>query len=305
MSFGWPEDAPERFALTIGVFDGVHVGHQRIVARSKRLAEAAGAPALALTFDRPPEEIVAPERVQPHLTTLPRRIALLRQAGADEVIVLGFDRELASESARSFSAELLGSRDIVGVVIGANFRFGRGGKGDAATLERAGAKRGVEVVEEPLLVVDGAPVSSTRIRQALLEGDVGAAARMLGREPEIEGIVVSGTGRGQTLGYPTANLSVEPDLLVGADGVYAGRALFAGGEALAAISIGRNPTFGGHCRAVEAYLLDLSEDLLGRELRLQLVARLRDQQRFASMEELTVAIGEDVAATRRVLLAGG
>jgi riboflavin kinase/FMN adenylyltransferase len=302
VSFSWPQDTPARFALTIGVFDGVHVGHQRIVEGCRRLADAAGVPALALTFDRPPEEIVAPERVQPHLTTLRRRIELLKEAGADDVIVLGFDRELASEEADVFAAELLAGHRIVGVVVGANFHFGHGGTGDASTLEAAGETFGVEVVEEPLLLVDGAPVSSTRIRKGLLEGDVAAAARLLGRSFEVTGVVVSGAGRGAGLGYPTANLRLDPELLVPADGVYAGRARFPGGEALAAISVGRAPTRGGGARVVEAHLLDLSEDLLGQTLRLDLVRRLRDQRRFDDLGELTAAIGEDVATTRRVLL---
>lgn len=290
-----------RCALTIGVFDGVHLGHAAIVRRCASLARDAGVAAVALTFDRQPEAVVAPVAGLKQLVSLERREELLAEAGADEVVVLEFDRRLAATAAEVFARELLASPAFVGVVVGENFRFGAKGAGNADLLAQIGAREKVPVIKEPLLFMDGRPVSSTRVREALFEGDVAEAARLLGRPAELEGIVVSGRGRGRELGYPTANLSVAHELLVPADGVYAARAFWEGRAAAAAVSIGDIPTFGGTARAVEAHLLDVSEELLGQQLRLEFVARLRDQERFDGPDALVAAIGRDVAATRRLV----
>lgn len=301
MIVGWPLEGLERCALTIGVFDGVHRGHAAIVSRCRRLAEEEGVAAVAVTFDRRPEEVIDPEGAHPRLSTPARRVELLREAGADRVAVLRFDEDLASMTAEEFASELLDESEVAAIVVGENFRFGRRGAGDADLLARVGVEHEVAVVEEPLLMLDGAVVSSTRIREAMRVGDVVRAARCLGRDPETEGIVIQGEGYGRDLGYPTANLAVVEGLMVPADGVYAGWAEWEGRRAAAAIAIGDKPTFPGSHRSVEAHLIDVSEELLGREMRLRFVRRFRDQRRYPDRASLALAIGQDVAHARRLL----
>lgn len=304
MSLAWPPDAPKRCALTLGVFDGVHRGHAAIIARLKVIASEGGVAAVAVTFDRPPEVVLEPDRVHLQLVPVHRRVELLMAAGAVDVVVLAFDDELAATPAERFALDLFEATEVTDIVVGENFRFGSGGAGDADLLGSVGASHNVAVVEEPLLALDGAPVSSTRIKQALLSGDVAAATRWLGRYPETEGIVVPGEGRGREVGYPTANLAVDEGIVVPADGVYAGWAYWEGRRAPAAISIGENPTF--NCprssrRSVEAHLIDVSEELLGQQLRLEFVQRFREQRRFGDAKALGYAIGKDVSEARRLL----
>jgi riboflavin kinase / FMN adenylyltransferase len=272
---------PRPRAVALGTFDGVHVGHRRVL-------EATGsAPELSttvVTFWPHPRTVLGNEVGL--LTTLERRLELLADAGVDEALVVEFTLELAQMEPKTFAEELLRPIGAELVVAGANFRFGRGRSGDLETLEGAGF--GVRAVE----LVPG--VSSTAIRELLREGSVEAAAPLLGRPPEVEGIVVSGDARGGTLGYPTANLRVEPDLLVPAYGIYAGWA----GRHRAAVSIGTNPHYGGHERRVEAFLLDFEGDLYGERLIVELWRRLRDERAFASEEELVAQITRDVEATR-------
>jgi riboflavin kinase/FMN adenylyltransferase len=220
------------------------------------------------------------------LTTLERRLELLADSGIEETLVVEFTREVAEMAPESFIDDVLRPIGTELVVAGTDFRFGRGRAGDLDTLERLGL--GVERVD---LVPD---VSSTAIRGLLREGDVTGAARLLGRPAEVEGKVVSGDARGGTLGYPTANLRVEPDLLVPAYGIYAG---WAAGHRAAA-SIGTNPHYGGHERRVEAFLLDFEGDLYGERLVVELWKRLREEQAFGSEAELVEQIGRDVEAAR-------
>jgi riboflavin kinase/FMN adenylyltransferase len=220
------------------------------------------------------------------LSTLERRLELLEEAGVDEVLVVEFTPELAAREPAEFAESMLPLIGANVIVVGKNFRFGRAAAGDAALLERLG----FDVRTVPTL--EG--VSSTNVRHLLRDGDVVAAARLLGRPPEIEGTVVLGDQRGGTLGYPTANLSVPPDLLVPAYGIYAGSAL--GHQA--AISIGVNPHYGGEERRIEPYLLDFEGDLYGRRLVVELWRRLRDERAFASEDELVAQITRDVEETR-------
>lgn len=301
MTLRWPPGAPQRCALTIGVFDGVHRGHAAIVARCRGLARDDAVAAVAVTFDRPPEAVVDPSVAHPQLLTVARRVELLLQAGADDVVVLEFDQELAATEASAFAEQLFEAVGVAAVVVGENFRFGRGGAGDADLLGHVGADRSVAVIEEPLLVLDGVAVSSTRIRRALSEGDIPSAARWLGRPPETEGIVVPGRGHGRELGYPTINLAVDDALIIPVDGVYAGWAAWEARRAPAAISIGENPTFPGRRRSVEAHLIDVNEELLGRQVRLEFVERFRGQRRYPDPSTLAAAIAEDVAQARRLL----
>ena len=269
-------------SVAVGTFDGVHVGHRRVLA-----AAVDQAPALAPTVVSfwPHPRIVLGNDVG-LLTTLERRLELLADSGIEETLVVEFTREVAEMAPASFVDNVLRPIGTELVVAGTDFRFGRGRSGDLDTLERLGL-----AVEPVDLVPD---VSSTAIRGLLREGDVTGAARLLGRSAEVEGKVVSGDARGGTLGYPTANLRVEPELLVPAYGIYAG---WAAGHR-AAVSIGTNPHYSGHERRVEAFLLDFEGDLYGERLVVELWKRLRKEQAFGSEAELVEQIGRDVEAAR-------
>jgi riboflavin kinase/FMN adenylyltransferase len=276
-----PEElaAGER-SVAIGSFDGVHLGHRRVL----DAARAAGTPATVVTF-WPHPRLVLGNQVE-LLSTLERRLELLDEAGMDEALVVEFTPELARREPEEFAESLLRQIRARAIAVGENFRFGRDAAGDPALLEQLG----FEVHRVPTL--EG--VSSTQIRALLREGDVAAAARLLGRPAEVEGTVVLGSQRGGTLGYPTANLAVPPDLLVPAYGIYAGAAL----GHRAAVSIGVNPHYGGDERRVEPYLVDFEGDLYGRRLVVELWQRLRDERAFPSEAELVAQIERDVEQTR-------
>jgi len=267
-------------AVAIGSFDGVHLGHRRVL----DAARSAGAPATVVTF-WPHPRLVLGNRVE-LLSTLERRLELLEMAGMDETLVIEFTPELARLEPTEFVQSLLRRIGATTIAVGADFRFGRGAAGDPALL----ARLGFEVTEVPRL--EG--VSSTRVRALLREGEVVEAARLLGRPAEVEGTVVLGYQRGGTLGYPTANLAVPADLLVPAYGIYAGAAL----GHRAAISIGVNPHYGGQERRVEPHLLDFEGDLYGQRLVVELWQRLRDERAFDAEDELVAQIAQDVRQTR-------
>jgi riboflavin kinase / FMN adenylyltransferase len=271
---------PADRAVAIGTFDGVHRGHCAAI----EAAVASGLRSAVVTFTPHPRTVLGYE-VQ-LISSLERRIELIEALGPDDLIVLEFTPELARREPEEFVAEVLDPLGTRIVVAAESFRFGKGRRGDLALLR----ERGLEVKEVPL--VEG--VSSTRIRELLREGDVAAAARLLGRPPELEGPVVGGDQRGGTLGFPTANLAPDPVLLVPAHGIYAGAAL----GHRAAISIGVNPHYGGRERRVEAFLLDFHDDLYGRTLRIELWKKLREERAFASEEDLIRQISRDVEETR-------
>jgi riboflavin kinase / FMN adenylyltransferase len=302
---GQPPVAP---AVAIGNFDGVHRGHQALVAAARTEADTRGAEAGVLTFDPHPARFFRPELAPPLLLPLARRLELLGEAGAGFVVVERFDAALAAMSPETFVDEVLvGALGVAHVVVGWDFSFGRKRAGTAAMLTELGRSRGFGVTVVAPVTVDGMPCSSTKIREFLLEGRIEGAALLLGRPPEITGLVVRGAGRGRGLGFATANLAPEGDDLAFRNGIYAARAVLLEGGAVhgAAVSIGTNPTFQSGGRAaltVEAHLLDYpGGDLYGARVRLQLVARLRDERRFDSVEELIAQIGRDVARTREVL----
>jgi riboflavin kinase / FMN adenylyltransferase len=266
-------------AVAIGTFDGVHLGHRRVI----EAALATGLPVRVLTFHPHPRSVVSGNRVE-LIATLERRLELVAGLGVTETTVVDFTLEVAAQEPEAFAEAQLSQADVV--VAGADFRFGRRRRGDLELLERLGH----EVVAVPLL----GDVSSTEIRRCLQEGRIEAAAALLGRPPELDGTVVSGDQRGGTLGYPTANLAVDPPLLVPAYGIYAGAAL----GHRAAVSIGTNPHYGGEERRIEPHLLDFEGDLYGRRLVVELWQRLRDEQVFGSERELVEQIARDVEATR-------
>ena len=280
-----PEELPDgRRAVALGTFDGVHLGHRRVldIARASE-----GLVSTAVTFWPHPRTALG-NRVE-LLTSLERRLELLAAAGLDEAFVVEFSPDLARLTPEEFAERILRPIGTEIVAAGANFRFGRGRAGDLDLL----ARLGFDV--RPVELVDG--ISSSEIRRLLLAGEVERAVEALGRPPEVEGTVVAGDQRGGTLGYPTANLDVDPALLVPAYGIYAGAA----DGNRAAISIGTNPHYGGEERRVEAFLLDFEGDLYGQRLVIELWARLREERAFASEADLVEQIGRDVEAARQAV----
>ena len=277
---------PAERAVAIGTFDGVHLGHR---AALERLAET-GLRSTVLTFDPHPRVVLGYE-VQ-LISSLGRRLELLEAAGVEETLVLEFTVEVARLEPEEFVEQILRPLGACAVVAAESFRFGRRRRGDVPLLRELG----LEVLDVP--VVEG--VSSSLIRDRLREGDVVAAAELLGRPAEVEGMVVAGDQRGGTLGFPTANLAVDPALLVPAYGIYAGCAL----GTRAAVSIGVNPHYGGTDRRIEAFLLDFKGDLYGDEVRVELWQRLRDERAFESEQELVAQIAQDVEETRRAARPG-
>jgi riboflavin kinase/FMN adenylyltransferase len=271
---------PAGRAVAIGTFDGVHVGHRAAI----EAAKATGLRSTVITFDPHPRLVLGYD-VQ-LLSTLERRIDLIGELAPDELLVVEFTEELSRLEPEAFVSEVLAPIGTEVVVAAESFRFGRGRKGDVELLR----KLGIEVRDVP----EVAGVSSSRIRELLAAGEMEQGAALLGRPHELEGIVVSGDQRGGTLGFPTANLSVDPHLLVPAYGIYAGAAL----DGRAAVSIGVNPHYGGNERRIEAFLLGFEGDLYGKPLRIELWKRLRDERAFESEEDLVRQIAFDVEATR-------
>ena len=293
------QPGPEGVALTIGVFDGVHLGHRHLLDELRRRSD--GVPVAVLTFDRHPLAVVAPEAAPRLITTLEQRLELLAGAGVDLVAVLTFDEEV-----RSLEPMVFIDRIVVGaigarlIVVGEDFRFGRGRGGDVTMLRQAGRRLGFDVAGMEL-VGETAPFSSTAIRRALGDGDVAGAAVALGRPFELRGTVVTGDRRGRTIGFPTANLDLPPGIVVPGHGVYAARAGIGTARHPAVVNVGTRPTFGGEREVVEVHLLDTEVNLYGAELRVDFVARVRDEQRFDGVDALVAQIGRDVAAAGKVL----
>ncbi len=296
---GWSTPGPS--AISIGVFDGVHRGHRTVIERLLRRAERDNLVPTVLTFHPHPLAVVAPERAPRLLTTVEQRIELLGGLGVEVVGVLPFDRIRNTEPeifARGVLAERLEARLVA---VGTDFRFGHDRAGDVDTLRRVGEECGYEVATVELLNEDDQPISSTRIRRLVAEGRVGEAADILGRPHEVRGRVVAGDGRGRTIGVPTANLEVDPDVALPGDGVYAAWAVVAGSVHPAVVNIGTRPTFDGEARIAEAHLLDFDGDLYGHPLALRFVSRLRGERRFDSVDELVAQIRADVNTAREVL----
>ncbi|MDO8731619.1 MAG: bifunctional riboflavin kinase/FAD synthetase [Actinomycetota bacterium] len=288
--------------LCIGVFDGVHRGHQALLAAGRALADELGLPLIAVTFDPHPMAVVRPESAPQTLASLAERRFLLFNAGADDVFVLKFTKEVSGWEPEEFIHRVLvGTLRAKAVVVGENFRFGHRAAGTVETLREAGIRHGF-VVHQVGLAADQEPWSSTRVRKAITDGDIAEATRVLGREYELTGIVVHGDHRGRELGFPTANLFWLGQPVIPADGVYAGW-LVAGNQRLpAAISVGTNPQFSGVARRVETYVLDRDDlDLYDQEVTLVFVEHLRGQMVFEALEGLIEQMNADVEATRAVL----
>jgi riboflavin kinase / FMN adenylyltransferase len=297
-----------RTVVTVGNFDGVHLGHQLVLSRARDVArELGGLPVVVVTFDPHPIAVLRPDHAPPTLTTLETRAGLLEAAGADDVLVLPFDRSVAAWTPEHFvRTVLVDALHARGVVVGANFRFGAKAAGDVGTLTELGRDHDFVAEGIPL---DGGPQvwSSTYIRNCLLSGDVSGAAEALGHPFTVRGEVVKGDQRGRELGYPTANVPTHGMLAAPADGVYAGwlrRLDDPDGTLLpAAISVGTNPTFSGEReRRVESYVLDRDDlELYGVQVEVSFVGRIRGMLRFDSVDELVETMADDVARTREML----
>jgi riboflavin kinase/FMN adenylyltransferase len=300
-----------RSVVTIGVFDGVHQGHQRIIARTADIAAGLGLPLVVITFDPHPAEVIRPGTHPVLLCTAARRAELLAGLGADAVCIMPFTLEFSRLDPQEFVRLVLVDRlHAATVAVGENFRFGHRAAGDVALLAELGEKYGFTAEAMPLLRDDGIKISSSLIRQKLADGDVAGAAGDLGRPHRVEGVVVPGQRRGRALGFPTANLETYPYTAIPADGVYAGWLSTLGeregqeyeGERWpAAISVGTNPTFDGQDRVVEAYALDRDDlELYGVHVGVDFAARLRGMERFGSAAALIDQMRRDVDQARAI-----
>lgn len=295
MPADWPASA-----VTLGLFDGVHRGHRALVGRTVQLARAEQLSAVVVTFDPHPAAVLRPDSEPARLCSIDHRVQLLGELGVDGVCVLPFTVERTRQSAADFVSEVLvDTFHAAAVVVGEGFRFGHRAAGDVALLGRLGEEHGFRAEGMPLLAAGDHPVSSTWARNQVAVGGVAAAAELLSRPHRIEGTVVRGDRRGRALGYPTANVAVDPGSAVPADGVYAGWLVVAGKALPAAISIGSNPTFGGVEQRVEAYALDRDDlDVYDARVAVDFAARLRDTERFESVEALVAQMAYDVLRTR-------
>jgi riboflavin kinase/FMN adenylyltransferase len=291
-----------RSAVAVGNFDGVHRGHQALVAAAVARARETGGAAVVLTFDPHPARVLRPDAAPSALTTLAQKEELVTALGIDRLVALAFDARLAALSPEAFAAEVLeGALGAHHVVVGESFRFGHARQGDPRSLQALGARHGFDVQVVPPVLHGGRQVSSSRVREALVAGDVREADELLGRPYAIDGRVGRGDGRGRGLGIPTANLRVE-DQLLPARGVYAGRCRTPDGEwRLSVVNVGERPTFGGKGLQVEAHLVDFDGDLYDAALRLAFHARLRGEERFLSVQALVERIRQDVRAARQLL----
>ncbi len=294
--------------VTIGAYDGVHLGHQHVIRQVRAMAADRGAASAVVTFDRHPATVVRPESAPKLLTDLDQKVELLAAAGVDACLVIRFDQARSEETAEDFVTTVLaGQLHARAVVVGRDFHFGHGRRGDVALLQRMGRDMGFDVSGVDLVGQEGdggAPVSSTLIRRALAEGRPELAASMLGRDHEVRGPVRRGDRRGRELGFPTANVAVPPDICLPAEGIYAGWYELPSGETRpAALSLGKRPTFyDGHAPTVlEAYLLDFDGDLYDQPAKVRFHRRIRDDVRFESIAELVDQMARDVAATRQAL----
>jgi riboflavin kinase/FMN adenylyltransferase len=300
-----PSDIPRDrgTVVTVGTFDGVHLGHWEVLQEIRRRALATGRRSVLLTFDPHPLKIVRPEQAPPLLTTTAEKKEILAGCGLDYAVFLGFTLELSRYEPRQFVTDVLLERlGVEELVIGHDHGFGRGRSGDVDTLRQLGEELGFATDVVPPVMVEGEPVSSSAIRAALAAGDPAAAARSLGRPYSLRGLVVRGEGRGRQLGFPTANLAVgSSEKLIPAPGIYAVRGVTPAGTFDGALHLGPRPTFPGSPPSIEVFLLDFEGDLYGEEVRVDFVQHLRDVRPFDGVPALIAQMGKDVEAARRAL----
>lgn len=297
---GVPSIGPAVVAL--GVFDGVHLGHQALIETAVSKARELSLSSAAVTFDRDPDQVVTPDDAAPQLLTLDDKVEYLGSCGVDHVVVLPFCMKISKLPAEMFAQDILAAAvEPRLAVVGADFRFGNGASGTVDTLAKIGADMGFDVVAHDLVEVHGEPVTSTRIRSCIAQGDVRFAAELLGREHRVTGRVSKGRGQGAEHVVPTANIVPQKHSAVPADGVYAGHAVVEGVTLPAAISVGSSPTFPGSPHIIETHVLDFGSDLYHTELTVTFAQRLRDLAAFDSPEALRDQVLQDISQVRKLV----
>jgi riboflavin kinase / FMN adenylyltransferase len=293
---------PKETLLTIGVFDGVHLGHKFLISKLVNLAAQQNLLSGVITFRQHPRDLLSPKTKLLYLSTLAEREQLLKNEGIDIVVALSFNRELAKLSARQFVSLLQKYLKMRGLVIGPDFTLGRDREGDAALLRSLGEEMGFSVTIVAPKTIDGEVASSTVIRQALADGNMEKVTRLLGRPFSLLGKVTHGEHRGSGMGFPTVNLTVDAKMALPPDGVYATRAYIGEEEFQAMTNIGRRPTFGDNNeRTIESFILNYNQEIYGKEVKIEIIQRLREEKHFDSIEELRKQISEDVKRGAAIL----
>ncbi len=286
-------------AVTIGVFDGVHRGHQQTIGRMVDVAFSGHCLGIVVTFYPHPRQVLHPETSVNYLCSLEERVKLIEEIGVDRVAVVPFTAQLSLMSAHDFTKMLVDELQMEYLIVGPDFVLGHDREGTVDVLSKLGEEMEFEVQTVPLLTEDGEKVGSSTIRAALAVGDVGKAARLLGRSFSLRGLVARGAERGRSIGFPTANIDVGADQALPAFGVYVTKAYIDDVCYKAVTNIGIRPTFSEVRPTVETYILDFDGDLYGKEVRIELIDRLREERRFSGVEDLVVQINIDIEATRR------
>ena len=287
--------------LTIGVFDGIHLGHKYLLSQLTKQAREQNLLSGVVTFNQHPQEVLSPQIRLPFLTDLAQRMDLIKNEGVDAIIALSFTTELAQLSTHQFINLLKKYLRMRGLVIGPDFALGKKREGDADTMSTLGKDMDFTVTVISPIMVNGEVVSSTAIRNALANGDMKRVLNLIGRPFSLNGRVTKGTGQGIELGFPTANLDIDPRQALPADGVYATWSHIDGQPYQSMTNIGKQPTFGGSQRTIEVYILDYHNNLYGHKLKIDLIERLRDEKQFGTAEELKKQIAEDVEQGRAIL----
>jgi riboflavin kinase/FMN adenylyltransferase len=291
--------------LTIGVFDGVHLGHKYLISQLKEYARQQNLLSGVITFRQHPQEVLSSQSQLPFLTDLSQRADLLKNEGIEAIIILSFTHELAQLSARQFLSLLKEYIRMRGLVIGYDFALGRNKEGNTDALRALGQEMGFSLIVVPPIIIDGEVVSSTAIRNALAEGDMNRVQNLIGRPFRLHGSVIPGAGRGMELGFPTANLDIDTEQALPAEGVYATWTYIDNKACQSVTNIGYRPTFGDSDRTVEVYLLDYHSDLYEHELKIDIVERLRGEKKFNTVEELKKQLTKDVEQGRTILNSRG
>jgi riboflavin kinase/FMN adenylyltransferase len=288
--------------VTIGIFDGVHKGHQATIEKTVSLAKDKGLRSVALTFDRHPLETLKPEEKPDLLTSLEEKISLMKKLGIDHVVVLEFTKEFSQLSAEEFLKRILIPLNVKAIVVGEGFHFGSRRAGDTELLEEYGKKHRIKVSIQPLIRTGAQKISSSQIRRLLKEGDIDRASKMLGRFPTVKGVVIHGDKRGRALGFPSINIHSAKGICLPKVGVYAGLISFDKKKRMSAINLGYAPTFGGRKEiCLEAYILDFEEELYGKEVEVEFRARLRDEIPFPDAKSLAEQLRKDAQKVRHMI----
>ena len=287
--------------LTIGVFDGVHLCHKYLISKLKELAGEGNLMSGVVTFRQHPLEVLAPETELPYLTSLEEKVRLLKNEGVDAVVTLSFTPEFAQLSANQFTGLLKKHLRMRGLVVGPDFALGRNREGNSDKLCAIGKYLDFSVTVVPPVKINGEVVSSTAVRNAIADGNMKRVLSLIGRPFSLQGRIIAGSGKGAELGFPTANLEIDPKQTLPPEGVYATRANFGGKVYRSVTNIGKRPTFGENPRSVETYVMDYAGDLYGHQLRIDIIERLRGEEKFETVEELKKQIAEDIERSKSIL----